>query len=252
MLQSSLSALAIFLGSFLLFAVQPMMGRMLLPSFGGSAAVWTVCLAAFQILLLAGYGYAHGLARRPFDCQRRLHGCLLALAIVWMCGLLLLRRWLLPHVGTSSVPPLEVLACVVVGIGLPYVLLASGSSLLQAWLAQGGPDRRVYGLYAISNLGSLLGLFSYPLAAEPFVSLTWQWGGWTIGLGVYVLLVMNTKCGVGNAERGVGNAECGVGSGECGMRSAECGMQIPRGVFRSNKDFPYLGAARPRADEPVI
>jgi spermidine synthase len=190
MSRSILMPLTIFLGSFLLFFVQPMMGRMLLPSFGGSAAVWTVCLAAYQILLLAGYGYAHGLARWPLNRQRRLHGCLLALAVAWMCGLLALRSWLLPQAGGSSVPPLEVLACVVLGVGLPYVLLASGSSLLQAWLAQRGADRGVYGLYAVSNLGSLLGLFAYPLAVEPHVPLTWQLAGWTAGLLAYTLLVV--------------------------------------------------------------
>ncbi len=188
--QAILIALTIFLGSFLLFFVQPMMGRMLLPGFGGSAAVWTVCLAAYQILLLAGYGYAHGLSKWPFARQRRWHGTLLALAVLWMCGLLLLRRSLLACVGDSPVPSLEVLACVVLGVGLPYVLLASGSSLLQAWQARGGGGRSVYGLYAISNLGSLLGLFAYPLVVEPNVSLAWQVGGWTVGLGVYAALVV--------------------------------------------------------------
>ena len=204
--QATLIALTVFLGSFLLFAVQPMMGRMLLPSFGGSAAVWTVCLAAYQILLLAGYGYAHGLSKWPFARQRRLHGFLLALAVVWMCGLQMIRRWLLSQVGNSFVPPLEVLVCVVLGVGLPYVLLASGSSLLQAWLARTGSGKSVYGLYAISNLGSLLGLFSYPLLVEPRVSLTWQWAGWTIGLCVYALLVAIVLLGrrgpVGQLDRG--------------------------------------------------
>lgn len=182
-------ALTVFLGSFLLFAVQPMMGRMLLPSFGGSAAVWTVCLAAYQILLLVGYGYAHGLARWPLARQRCLHRRLLLLALFWMCGLLAARAWLMPRVGNTSVPLVEVLACVVLGVGLPYVLLAAGSSLLQAWLARTGSGRSVYGLYAISNLGSLLGLFSYPLLVEPRVSLTWQWAGWTVGLAGYAILV---------------------------------------------------------------
>lgn len=189
MRQAPLVAWTVFLGSFLLFAVQPMMGRMLLPAFGGSSAVWTVCLAAYQILLLAGYAYAHGLSRGAFARQRRIHGMLLALAVVWICGLLAARGWLMFRVGASSVPSLEVLACVVLGVGLPYVLLASGSSLLQAWLARTGVGRGVYGLYAISNLGSLLGLLSYPLVVEPFVSLSWQWIGWAAGLTGYALLV---------------------------------------------------------------
>ncbi len=207
--------LTIFLGSFLLFFVQPMMGRMLLPSFGGSAAVWTACLAAYQILLLAGYGYAHGLSRWPLNRQRRLHGCLLALAVAWMCGLLALRGWLLPQVGGSSVPLLEVLACVVLGVGLPYVLLAAGSSLLQAWLAQRGDDRGVYGLYAVSNLGSLLGLFAYPLAVEPQVPLTWQLAGWTAGLLVYALLVVVVARRPASSSTPEAAAS---GAAECGSR----------------------------------
>ena len=199
-------ALTVFLGSFLLFAVQPMMGRMLLPSFGGSAAVWTVCLAAYQILLLVGYGYAHKLARWPLARQRCLHRRLLLLALSWMCGLLAERAWLLPRVGNSSVPLVEVLACVVLGVGLPYVLLAAGSSLLQAWLVQTGSGRSVYGLYAISNLGSLLGLFSYPLLVEPRVSLTWQWAGWTVGLGVYTILVAIVAVSLSNRSWPKGSA----------------------------------------------
>jgi spermidine synthase len=212
---ASIVGLAVFLGSFLLFAVQPMMGRLLLPSFGGSAAVWTVCLAAYQLLLLAGYGYAHALARWDLRRQRRLHGALLALAVAWMAVLLAARTRIMPHVGGSAAPIAEVLGCVALGVGLPYVLLASGSSLLQAWLARGGADRRVYGLYAVSNFGSFLGLLSYPLLVEPFVPLKAQWWAWCGGLLVYAGLV-------GSVGR-VRNAECGMRNAECGMRNGECG-----------------------------
>lgn len=214
MRKAPIVAWTVFLGSFLLFAVQPMMGRMLLPAFGGSAAVWTVCLAAYQILLLAGYAYAHGLSQGSFARQRRIHGILLALSVAWVCGLLAARGWLMSRVGASSEPAMEVLVCVILGIGLPYVLLASGSSLLQAWLARTGAGRSVYGLYAVSNLGSLLGLLSYPLVVEPFVSLAWQWTGWTVGLTGYALLVGLAGRGqeTGDQETGDRNQETGGSS----------------------------------------
>ena len=130
------SVLTIFTGSFLLFGIQPMLGRTLLPLFGGSAAVWIVCLAAYQILLLVGYGYAHIVARQDARTQRRLHLALMALAVLWSFAFATLRRSLKDSLGGSSLPSLEVLAGVLFIAGLPYVLLSAGSSLVQAWMAQ--------------------------------------------------------------------------------------------------------------------
>lgn len=193
-----LPAVTIFLGSFLLFMIQPMLGRTLLPVFGGSAAVWGVCLAAYQLLLLAGYGYAHGLARRPFPRQRGVHRTLLSLAVVWTCLTAALGGRLTAFFGGSSLPWLEVLFCVLALGGVPYVLLAAGSTLVQSWLSGGaslsaaeGVDapRDVYRLYAVSNAGSLLGLMVYPFALEPFVPLTAQWWIFSAALGGYLLLL---------------------------------------------------------------
>ncbi len=183
-----LASLAIFFGSFLLFAVQPMLGRTLLPSFGGSAAVWTVCLAAFQTLLLAGYLYAHAMTRRPQRTQSLVHGLFLVLAILWTVAFAWLRPSLKAYIGNSGMPSIEVLFCVLVFAGLPYVVLSSGSTLVQAWLARSG-SREIYRLYAVSNLGSFLGLLAYPFVFEPYVPLTLQWWGLAGLMGVYALLL---------------------------------------------------------------
>ena len=216
---------AIFLGSALLFCIQPMMGRTLQPLFGGSAAVWSVCLATYQVLLLAGYGYAHWLIQRagrigapgrPSDRNsRRLHLGLLAVSAVWILGFALLRGALKGGLSDAIPPALQVLLCVALGVGLPYVLLSSGSTLVQAWLAGAGTSgdappserrespqvgaepeavcqskRDVYRLYALSNLGSIFGLLVYPLALEPFVSLQAQWYGFTACLAGYAALMV--------------------------------------------------------------
>jgi hypothetical protein len=190
-----LSVLAIFLGSFLLFGIQPMLSRTLLPSFGGVAAVWTCCLAAYQVLLLVGYGYAHWLAGKSLRTARTLHLGLLVLSVLWLFGVAAFRMTIKGFLGNMPIPSLEILLCVQFFIGLPYVLLSANSTLLQAWLARsakasgGGRTRDVYRLYAVSNLGSLLGLLLYPFVLEPFVSLTAQWYGLAAGLFAHTILL---------------------------------------------------------------
>jgi hypothetical protein len=188
-LSGSVSAITLFVGSFLLFLVQPLLGRTLLPVFGGSASVWTVCLAAYQVLLLAGYAYAHGLAGLALPTQRRLHLALLGVACLWTGAFAALRPGIRTFFGDSAVPSLEVLFCVLAFSGLPYVALAAGSTLVQAWVARTGAGRSVYRLYAVSNLGSFAGLLAYPFVMEPFVSLTVQWWGVAAGLAVYAGLM---------------------------------------------------------------
>lgn len=182
------ASLAVFFGSFLLFAVQPMLGRTLLPSFGGSAAVWTVCLGSFQTMLLLGYLYAHVMTRRPQRTQVAVHRLLLSLALLWTMAFAWFRPNLMPFVGNSGSPRWEVLFCVLVIVGLPYVVLSSGSTLVQAWLARAG-SREIYRLYAVSNLGSFLGLLTYPFVLEPYITLTVQWWGLAALLLVYALLL---------------------------------------------------------------
>ncbi len=189
-----LPALTVFFGSFLLFLVQPLTGRTLLPVFGGSASVWMVCLAVYQTLLLVGYGYAHLLAgadRKDSHRHTKRHLYLLAGSILWTLGMVCLRPLLKNYFGTSEDPTLEVLFCVLLFVGLPYVLLSANSSLVQSWVSQGAQPQRtdVYRLYAISNFGSFCGLLIYPFLLEPFVPLTWQWLGFALCLAGYVALL---------------------------------------------------------------
>ena len=184
----------VFCGSFLLFMIQPLLGRTLLPVFGGSASVWCVCLASYQTLLLVGYAYAHGIERK--GGLRRVHGAVAVFAALWVLAVAFRRGALLAWLGAGDAHTAAVLAGVVLFVGIPYVMLSAGSTLVQAWLAERAASQTpqpkahsVYSLYAVSNLGSLLGLLSYPLVLEPFVSLTVQWYGLAVGLMLYALLM---------------------------------------------------------------
>lgn len=181
----------VFIGSFLLFGIQPMLGGTLLPAFGGSAAVWTVCLASYQMLLFIGYFYAHLIAKRTLKTQRRMHLLLLGLATLWTLGFVFLQPTLNNYINAEHLPALKVVFCVLVIIGLPYVLLSSGSTLIQVWLSKSrtGTNDGVYKLYAVSNLGSFAGLFAYPLLFEPLISLQTQWISFTIMLAGYTALL---------------------------------------------------------------
>ncbi len=189
-----MSVVTIFLGSFLVFGVQPMVGRTLLPVFGGTAAVWVVCLCAFQVLLLAGYWVAHtmaecgvvGLSRtRAF----RTYLLLLLGSAAWVTFVAFKGRAMLAMTSGETLPALQVLACVVALVGVPYVLLSANASLVQA-LAGGE-----YRLYAVSNAGSLAGLLAYPFVFEPFVGLTAQWLGFAGGMVVYAVLLWQLEKG---------------------------------------------------------
>ena len=166
---------AIFLGSFLSFGVQPLVGRTLLPTFGGMASVWVTCLAAFQVLLLAGYWYAHLLGGKRFQdatsLPRRLtvHVVALMLGAGWLAVVATWHREMVGWTAGAGVPALGALAAVVVLVGAPYLLLGANASIVQV-LAGGD-----YRLYAVSNAGSFVGLLAYPLAFELFLSVRAQW-----------------------------------------------------------------------------
>lgn len=180
-----------FLSAFLLFMVQPMMGKLLLPWFGGAPAVWTTCMLFFQVALLAGYGYAHFLSSllRPRS-QAWLHAALLLVAGIVM--LVLQVQWgspVLPDSGwkpTGEEAPVPlILLLLLLSIGLPYVLLSATSPLLQRWFSLGGHGDKTYRLYAVSNAGSLLGLLSYPFATERFLELPTQANVWALAFVVF-------------------------------------------------------------------
>ena len=170
---------AIFLSAFLLFLVQPIIAKLILPWFGGSAAVWTTCLLFFQVALLVGYLYAHYVARRlPPKLQSPVH--------LTMLGASLLTLPILPHEpwkpSGPEHPAWNILLLLSASIGLPYLILSSTSPLLQAWYAErgGGPEGQPYRLFALSNAGSMLALLGYPTLVEPFFSRRHQAIGWSM------------------------------------------------------------------------
>ena len=163
-----LFAAALFLSALLLFAVQPMFTKMVLPVLGGSPAVWSIALVFFQALLLAGYCYAHLLARYAST------GAALALHLALMLGAGLSLPIAIPAGWTSAPADGEafwLLGLFAVSVGLPFFALAANGPLLQAWFSRSGHPRAAdpYFLYAASNVGSFAALVAYPLAVEPLL-----------------------------------------------------------------------------------
>ncbi len=187
-------ALTIFLSAFLLFQVQPLMGKYLLPWFGGAPAVWTTCMLFFQVLLLGGYAYAHWtVSHLDPRVQRRVQVGLLfastALAVlllfVWKSPILPPAAWK-PN-GAAS-PTTHILGLLGAGVGLPYFLLSTTSPVLQTWFRRLRPGASPYRLYALSNLGSLLALLSYPFVVEPALALKAQALVWEVGYAGFTIL----------------------------------------------------------------
>jgi SAM-dependent methyltransferase len=181
-----LHAATIFLSSFLLFLVQPLLARLILPWFGGSAAVWTTCMLFFQALLLAGYGYAHFLNWKipQRKLQPLVHTVLLAAAVA-MLPIAPGASW--KPVGGEE-PISQILLLLTVAVGLPYLLLASTSPLLQAWYVRAHPTGNPYRLFAVSNLASLAALVGYPFVVEPFLSAHEQVSLWSWLFGAFAVL----------------------------------------------------------------
>ena len=185
----SLFALTLLVGAALLFVVQPMIAKMVLPLLGGSPAVWNTCMVFFQATLLAGYAYAHASttwlrARR----QAAVHA-----------GLLLLPLFLLPlgisgawvsSVPTATNPAPWLLGLLLATVGIPFFVVSSTAPLLQRWFAMSGHPTAgdPYFLYGASNVGSMLALLGYPLVVEPSLSLARQSAFWTMGYGMLVML----------------------------------------------------------------
>lgn len=183
---------AIFLSAFLLFQVQPVIARYILPWYGGSPAVWTTCLLFFQVGLLAGYAYAHGLVtffRERRKLQAGIHFVLLLLAFL-VLPITPDAAW--KPDGTELNPATGIVRLLGFTVGFPYLLLSASGPLLQHWFAESHPGRSPYRLYAISNLGSLLGLLTYPFLFEPRLDVTQQTALWSWAFAIYALLAIAT------------------------------------------------------------
>lgn len=184
-----LYAATISLSAFLLFLVQPVIARQILPWFGGSAAVWTTCMVFFQVVLLVGYAYADFLTRRvPLRRQAIVHTVLLLASLA-----------MLPITPGEALKPADadnpigrILLLLTATIGLPYLMLSTTGPLVQAWFSRRFLLGRVYRLYALSNLFSMLALIAYPPLIEPLATNRQQSVGWSVAYAVFALLAMAT------------------------------------------------------------
>jgi hypothetical protein len=179
-----LFASTILLSALLLFLGQPIIAKQILPWFGGTSAVWTVCLVFFQVLLLLGYTYSHLITRHLAPRQQaRLHIALLLASVLF-----------LPIIPDAAFKPTEdtdaavrILVLLTATIGLPYFLLSTTGPLLQKWVAPRFPEKTVYRLFALSNFGSLIGLLAFPFAIEPFATSRTQSLVWSAAYALFVL-----------------------------------------------------------------
>lgn len=185
-------AITIFLSAFLLFQVQPLISRYILPWFGGTPSVWTTCMLFFQVALFGGYAYAHLTTERLAPrTQAAAHIALMIVALI-----------LLPITPSgdwkptgSEQPIVRIIALLGVSVGLPFFVLSSTGPLLQGWFSRTHRDRSPYRLYALSNIGSLLALVSYPFVFEPAFDTNRQANIWSWGFGSFAVLC--TLCALG-------------------------------------------------------
>ena len=180
-----LYGVAIFSSAFLLFQVQPLIAKIILPWFGGGAAVWIVCLLFFQLVLLLGYFYAHLLSGRfQPRTQGRIHAAILAASFLAL-PILPKASW---KPSDPAAPVVHILLLLGVAVGLPYFLLSATSPLLQAWYTKTRAGAAPYRFYALSNAGSMLALLSYPILIEPMFSSSHQAVGWSVAYAGVALL----------------------------------------------------------------
>jgi hypothetical protein len=184
-LPCAVHAATIFLSAFLLFLVQPILAKQILPWFGGAAIVWTLCMVFFQLVLLLGYAYAHWLAKTTDGARQAwIHAALLAASLAFLP--------MAPDAGWkpqgADNPVARILLLLFATVGLPYFLLASTSPLVQAWFARAYPGASPYRLFALSNFASMLALLGYPFMVEPWLTNAQQSAVWSIGYAAFALL----------------------------------------------------------------
>ena len=187
-----LYAATILVSSFLLFLVQPIIAKQILPWFGGTAAVWTTCLVFFQLALLAGYTYSDVSNRLKPKTQTTIHIVLLLISLASL-PIVAATGW--KPAGDED-PLWRILGLLAATIGLPYFMLSTTGPLIQSWFAREQADpataRRVYRFFALSNLGSLVGLLAYPFAIEMWVPTQMQAVGWSAGYGLFVVFCIGS------------------------------------------------------------
>ncbi|MBM3391956.1 MAG: hypothetical protein FJY34_08305 [Betaproteobacteria bacterium] len=178
-----LFAVTVFLSAFLLFQIQPMVAKMILPWFGGSSSVWSTCMVFFQAELLLGYFYVHWLHETLAPRRQTLVHVALLLASLATLPVAADPSW---TETAQAHPTLSVLGVLAFAVGLPYLLLSTTGPLMQAWYARAFAGVMPYRLYALSNLASMLALLSYPVLVEPFLELRGQSWTWSAGYAAFV------------------------------------------------------------------
>lgn len=178
-------ALTIFLSAFLLFQVQPLIAKIILPWFGGSASVWTTCMLFFQLILLFGYVYSHWVVKSltPYK-QSLLH---IVLLLVSLASLPIVPSDFWKPTGAEN-PTFQILGLLFFSIGLPYFVLSTTGPLLQAWFAREKTGGVSYRLFALSNFGSMLALLAYPILIEPVFPTKWQSYAWSTLFALFVIV----------------------------------------------------------------
>lgn len=182
---SLLFAAAIFLSAFLLFQVQPLISKSILPWFGGTPSVWTTCMLFFQVLLCGGYLYSHVVTSRLTPRQQGLVHCGVLLVSLVFLKILPSIDW--KPTGLES-PAFRILALLLSTVGLPYFVLSTTGPLLLRWFSVAQPQASPYRLYALSNAGSLLALLSYPFLFEPLMKVSTQANAWLVGYLIFAVL----------------------------------------------------------------
>ncbi len=176
-------ALTIFLSAFLLFQVQPLIGKYILPWFGGTSGVWNTCLVFFQVALLVGYFYAFLVSRLERKKQATVHLVLLVATLVFLP--IMPSESLKPDAADN--PSIQILWLLARTIGLPYLVLSTTGPLLQNWFSAANPGKSPYRLYSLSNVGSLLALITFPLYVEPTLTRAQQVWTWSGGFALFVV-----------------------------------------------------------------
>ncbi len=181
-----LFVMTVLVSAFLLFQVQPMLARYVLPWFGGTPAVWTVCMLFFQVFLFLGYAYAHALQKWfSVHWQAGIHVSLLAVALVFLP----IEPDPLWRDNQEVTPTFAILMLLCTTVGIPYFLLSSTGPLLQVWFSRAHEGKSPYPLYAVSNLGSFVALLSYPIVFEPLLPVSDQVDLWSWGFASFAVLI---------------------------------------------------------------
>ena len=189
-------AICIFLSAFLLFLIQPILSKALLPWFGGGPSVWSSAMLFFQVALTGGYAYSNWLVmKKSRKAQTTIHLSLMTLSVLLLaCFWIVWSSPITPSAAwkpvTITQPFFQILLLLTVSAGLPFFLLSANSPLMQAWSLRLNPPGAPYWLYSLSNVGSILGLLIYPIVVEPLLSRPWQERIWSGGYLVFACLVV--------------------------------------------------------------